>query len=138
VLGAAERMTAELSRLNVSYVQGASNYVTGLPALIAARRLGVPFFYEVRGLWEITRMSRDDKFAKSISFDVQRHLEGSLAREADHVFTLTEAMREELIDRGVDPERITLLPNSVDADRFLPMPRDQDLARELGIPDDVP
>lgn len=138
VLGAAERMTAELSRLNVSYVQGASNYVTGLPALIAARRLGVPFFYEVRGLWEITRMSRDDNFAKSISFDVQRHLEGSLAREADHVFTLTEAMREELIGRGVDPERITLLPNSVDADRFLPMPRDQDLARELGIPDDVP
>lgn len=138
VLAAAKRMTAELSRLNVSYVQGASNYVTGLPALIAARRLGVPFFYEVRGLWEITRMSRDDKFAKSISFDVQRHLEGSLAREADHVFTLTEAMREELIDRGVDPERITLLPNSVDADRFLPMPRDQDLARELGIPDDLP
>ena len=138
VLAAAKRMTAELARMNVDYVQAASNYVTGLPALIAARRLGVPFFYEVRGLWEITRMSRDDNFAKSISFDVQRHLEGSLAREADHVFTLTEPMREELIERGVDPERITLLPNSVDADRFLPMPRHQHLAEELGIPDGVP
>ena len=138
VLAAAKRMTDELARMDVSYVQAASNYVTGIPALIAARRLGVPFFYEVRGLWEITRMSRDDKFAKSISFDVQRHLEGSLAREADHVFTLTEPMREELIERGVDPERITLLPNSVDADRFLPAPRDQGLARELGVPDGVP
>lgn len=138
VLAAAQRMTAELARLDVSYVQAASNYVTGLPALIAARKLKVPFFYEVRGLWEITRMSRDDAFAKSISFDVQRHLEGSLAREADHVFTLTEPMREELIERGVDPERITLLPNSVDADRFLPAVRDGGLARELGIPDGVP
>ena len=134
VLAAAQRMTAELARLDVSYVQAASNYVTGLPALIAARKLKVPFFYEVRGLWEITRMSRDDAFAKSISFDVQRYLEGSLAREADHVFTLTEPMREELIERGVDPERITLLPNSVDADRFLPAVRDEGLARELGIP----
>lgn len=138
VLAAADRMSAELARLDVSYVQAASNYVTGLPALIAARRLGVPFFYEVRGLWEITRMSRDDAFAKSISFDVQRHMEATLAREADHVFTLTEPMREELINRGVDPERITLLPNSVDADRFVPTRRDDALALELGITDGVP
>ncbi|NZA25323.1 glycosyltransferase [Luteimonas sp. SJ-92] len=138
VLAAANRLEAELARLGVSYVQAASNYVTGLPALIAARRLGVPFFYEVRGLWEITRMSRDEEFAKSISFDVQRHLEGTLAREADHVFTLTEPMREELIDRGVDPERISLLPNSVDAKRFVPVPRDDALARQLGLPEGVP
>lgn len=138
VLAAAQRMKDELKRLDVACVQAASNYVTGLPALIAARQLGVPFFYEVRGLWEITRMSRDDDFAKSISFDVQRHMEGTLAREADHVFTLTEPMREELIARGVDPARITLLPNSVDAERFLPMPRDEALASELGVPAGVP
>lgn len=138
VLASAARMEEELRRLNPSYVQAASNYVTALPALIAARRLGVPFFYEVRGLWEITRMSRDQDFADSISFDVQRHLEGTVAREADHVFTLTEPMREELIERGVEPGRITLLPNSVNADRFQPLSRDQKLADELGIPERVP
>jgi|GEM_PF-473020 len=137
VLAAADRMEAELRRLNPKAVMAASNYVTGLPALIAARRLGVPFFYEVRGLWEITRMSRDDQFAESISFDVQRHIESSLAAEAEHVFTLTEPMREELIARGVDENRITLLPNSVDVHRFTPRPRDQALAAELGIGPDT-
>jgi glycosyltransferase involved in cell wall biosynthesis len=133
-----DSMEAEIRRLRPAFVQAASNYVTALPALVAARRLGVPFFYEVRGLWEITRMSRDDKFAESISFDVQRYIEATVAREADHVFTLTEPMREELIVRGVNPERITLLPNSVDAERFRAREREQALADDLGIPPGVP
>jgi glycosyltransferase involved in cell wall biosynthesis len=137
VVRSAAALEAELRRLRPAYVQAASNYITGLPALIAARRLGVPFFYEVRGLWEITRMSRDQTFADSISFELQRHLESTLAREADHVFTLTEPMREELIARGVEPSRITLLPNSVDAERFHSRTRDEALARQLGIPDGV-
>lgn len=138
VIRAMNSMEDELRRLTPSFVQAASNYVTGLPALVAARRLGVPFFYEVRGLWEITRMSRDQKFAESISFDIQRHIESTLAQEADHVFTLTEPMREELILRGVDPAKITLLPNSVDAERFHARERDESLAASLGIPPGVP
>lgn len=138
VIKAMHSMENELRKLHPSYVQAASNYVTALPALVAARRLGIPFFYEVRGLWEITRMSRDQQFAESVSFDVQRHIEATVAREADHVFTLTEPMREELIARGVEPDRITLLPNSVDARRFTARARDEQLSTQLGIPPGVP
>ncbi|HVI25733.1 MAG TPA: glycosyltransferase family 4 protein [Xanthomonadaceae bacterium] len=138
VQAAMDNLEAELRRLRPAFVQAASNYVTALPALVAARRLGVPFFYEVRGLWEITRLSRDQDFGESISFDVQRHIESTVAREADHVFTLTEPMREELIARGVEPSRITLLPNSVDASRFHAREPDATLAQKLGIPPGVP
>lgn len=138
VIRAMDSLEAQFRRLRPAYVQAGSNYVTALPALVAARRLGIPFIYEVRGLWEITRMSRDDKFGDSISFDVQRHIEATVAREADHVFTLTEPMREELVERGVRPENITLLPNSVDAERFQARERDDVLAAEIGIPPGVP
>ena len=138
VLASMDSLEAEMRRLRPAFVQAASNYVTALPALVAARRLGVPFFYEVRGLWEITRLSRDEEFGQSISFDVQRHIESTVAREADHVFTLTEPMREELIARGVEPSRITLLPNSVDASRFHARLPDAELAEKLGIPQGVP
>ena len=40
-----------------SVIHAASNHRVGLAALIAARRLGLPFVYEVRGLWEITEAS---------------------------------------------------------------------------------
>jgi glycosyltransferase involved in cell wall biosynthesis len=115
----------------------ASNHQTGLPALIAARRLGLPFFYEMRGFWEVTRASRDPDFAGTLAYRVQVLLETAAADGADHVFTLTEPMREELRRRGVTPP-ITLLPNSCDPARFAPRPPDRALGERLGLPPGVP
>ena len=128
----------ELAALAPACVVAASNHQTALPALIAARELGLPFAYEVRGFWEITRLSREPDFDRTLSFQRQVHLEGMTARGADWVFTLTEAMRLELARRGVAPERISLLPNSADAGFFAPRERDRDLAWQIGLPDGVP
>lgn len=135
---AAESIEKELRRQRPEVVVAASNHLTGLPALIAARRLGLPFFYEVRGLWEITRLSREPEFSKNINYWLQRELEAAVAKNADGVFTLTDAMREELEERGVPAEKITLLPNSCDASQFSPREKDRELQRQLGLPDDIP
>jgi glycosyltransferase involved in cell wall biosynthesis len=119
-------------------VHAASNYVTALPALLAARRLGLPFIYEIRGFWEITRSSRDSEFENSARFAMMRQFEGLVARAADHVFTLTSAMKAELIQRGVRPERISLVHNGVDPQRFLPCEPHQHLASRLGLSRSVP
>lgn len=138
VTAAADAIEARLREFRPEVVIAASNHVTALPALIAARRLGLPFLYEVRGFWEITRLSREEGFDRSHRFVAARLLEAAVAGHADHVFTLTEPMREELISRGVDRRRIELLPNSCDPERFVPRGRDADLAAGLGIPDGVP
>ncbi len=138
VTQSADALEQRLRELRPELVMAASNHVTALPALIAARRLGLPFVYEVRGLWEITRMSRDNDFEDSAAFAIQKLLEAKVAQNADHVFTLTEPMREELIARGVPSARIDLLPNSCDPDRFVPREKDRALAARLAIPDDAP
>jgi glycosyltransferase involved in cell wall biosynthesis len=138
MLAAADALEAELRRLRPEWVIAASNHVTALPALIAARRLGLPFLYEVRGFWEVTRQSREPEFERSAAFRIQEILEAEVARRADHVFTLTGPMRDELVRRGVEPGTITLLPNSCDPDRFTPRGRDAALAARLGIPASVP
>ena len=120
------------------WVVAASDYMTALPALIAARRLGLPFLYEVRGFWEVTRQSREPGFERSEDFRIQGLLDAEVARRADHVFTLTGPMRDELVRRGVNPATITLLPNSCDPERFAPRARDAALAARLGIPASVP
>jgi glycosyltransferase involved in cell wall biosynthesis len=119
-------------------VIAASNFANSLPALIAARKAGVPFVYEVRGLWEITRQSKEEEFEDTSAFHVQKILEAEVARQADHVFTLTQALKEELVLRGAAADKVTLAPNSCDPDRFVPAKRDRALADKLGIPDDVP
>lgn len=138
VTKAADALEKQMRALRPELVMSASNHVTALPALIAARRLGLPFVYEVRGLWEITRISREQEFEDTPAFAVQSLLEAKVAQLADHVFTLTEPMREELQSRGVPRAKIDLLPNSCDPSRFVPRPRDAALAARLGIPDGVP
>ncbi|MGH8243485.1 MAG: glycosyltransferase, partial [Steroidobacteraceae bacterium] len=138
VRGAADVFEAQFRMLKPSLILAASAHLSALPALIAAKRLGLPFVYEVRGFWEITRVSRDPGLAEKPYFHVQKQLEAGIADRADHVFTLTASMREELIARGVSGEKITLLPNSCDPERFTPRSRDDALAARLGIPAHVP
>ena len=138
LLAAADHCEAVLRRERPAVVHAASNYTTALPALIAARRLGLPFVYEIRGFWEITRSSRDAAFEKTIKFRAMQFYEELVVREADRVVTITTAMKEELIARGVPADRIGIAYNSVDPSRFHALPRDRGLAERLGLPEGVP
>ncbi|MBE2241747.1 MAG: glycosyltransferase [Burkholderiaceae bacterium] len=135
---AAEAVERKLRALRPAAVIAASNYRTALPALIAARRMGVPFVYEVRGFWEVTRISREPEYQDTPAYAAQSLLETKVAQLADHVFTLTGPMSEELIKRGVPADKIDLLPNSCDPERFVPRPRDEALAALHGIPNGTP
>lgn len=137
MLAAADALEGALAALRPEFVLAASAHLSALPALTAARRLGIPFFYEVRGFWEVTQKSRNPGLAKGDGYQMAVYLETAIANAAEHVFTLTGPMREEMIARGVTTP-ITLLPNSCNPARFTPRARDADLARRLGIPEGVP
>ena len=106
---------------NISCVHAASNHVNALPALIAAKRLGIPFQYEMRGLWELTRISRCPEFAKSHNFTLGLDLEALVAKNADRVFAISNQLSLYIQKNwGVKAERIRLLPNCADVDRIKP------------------
>jgi glycosyltransferase involved in cell wall biosynthesis len=122
---------------DLGIVHGASNYWNGFAAVSAARRLGLPSVYEVRGLWELTRISRDTSYEGSEMFRLTARLEAAACRAADHVLTITDALRSEMVGRGVPGHKISVLPNGVDTSRFVPRDRDGGLAAELGVGDSV-
>lgn len=114
-------------------IHAASNHWNGLTAVKTARKLGIPSIYEVRGLWEVTRGSRNPEWAKSNMYKYIARMEADAAKGATQVFAITEALREELISRGVDGDKIRVVPNGVDTSRFTPIPRDDELASQLGV-----
>jgi glycosyltransferase involved in cell wall biosynthesis len=119
-----------------SVLHAASNFIVGYATLLAARRLGRPFVYEVRGLWHITRASADPGFAASLSYRVQDQLESFVAREADQLVTLNQPLADYMIDRGARPDRIRLVPNGVELEAFRRLGADGGSARaELGLAD---
>jgi len=118
---------------DVPLVHAASNFRNGLAAVHAARRLGVPSVYEVRGLWEFTRLAREPWFDTTDSFRLTATMETAAATNADRVIAITRALADELVRRGVDAARISVVPNGVDTTRFTPRSRDEALAEELGV-----
>jgi glycosyltransferase involved in cell wall biosynthesis len=88
-------------------------YRVGLPAMRAARKLGIPFVYEMRGMWEETAVASGRWKSWGPAYRRFRHLETKVLRKADAVICISETLRNEAISRGVDPKRISLVPNAV-------------------------
>lgn len=135
---AARALIAHLAPLKPRAIMAASNHENAAPALLAARYLGVPFIYEMRGFWELSGLATRPENAKTKHFANVVEMESELARQADLVFTLTEAMRGELRRRGVGNANVHILPNAADPDTFHPAPRDSELLARLGISADMP
>ncbi|WP_025387292.1 glycosyltransferase [Corynebacterium casei] len=135
---AADTFVREARNLRPEVIQSASNHRTALPALLAARRVGVPFVYEVRGLWEYSEAARKPSFSGSERFELMKDLETFVCKNADKVLAITSQVAEELIARGVDRDRIELVPNGVDSSRFLPYPKDEYFAKTRKIDVDAP
>ncbi|GAA4124118.1 hypothetical protein GCM10022215_31530 [Nocardioides fonticola] len=114
-------------------LHASSFHVNGLAARAAAARLGLPYVYEMRGLEDLMKVSRDPGFAAS---DRQRFLdtvELASSAGAERVFVITEALRREMAARGVPEEKLVVLPNGVHTALFEPRGRDAALEAELGL-----
>ena len=118
-------------------IHAASNWWNGYGGLATAQQADVPFIYEVRGLWELTKSSREPEWSGSEAFLSDALREASVAQMADRVVTISGALRNELISRGVEADKIVLAPNAVDTERFAPRPRDERLATDMQIADKV-
>lgn len=122
---------ARAERANVLHAH--SPILNGLPALWVGRKLGLPVVYEARAFWEDAAVDHETTREQSFRYRVSRALETFVFRRADRVVTIGEAMRNEIVARGVEPSRLAVVPNGVDVDRFRPMPRRVELARDLGL-----
>lgn len=118
-LSAATQIEKFAQTHHIGRIQAASNHVNALPGLIAARRLGVPFHYEMRGLWELTRASRQPSFYNSPAFKMGLALEKLTAQNADRLFVISEQLGSYIAQHwNIDKKRMNILPNCVPDEIF--------------------
>jgi glycosyltransferase involved in cell wall biosynthesis len=127
------------SRIRPAVLHAASNFANARLALALRERYGLPVVYEVRGFWEDTWLSRHpdaERLASSELYQQNRDLETRCMLAADLVVTLGEAMREEIVARGVGAGKILIVPNAVSAEFLRPLPDVTGLRAALGIDPD--
>jgi len=92
--------------------------LNGLAAVAVARRFALPIVYEIRSLWEDAAVDSGACREGDLRYRISRALETYVCRQVDQVVAICEGLRTELLGRGLDPDRVTVVPNSVDFDRF--------------------
>mgnify|MGYP001348930377 CR=1 FL=1 len=108
----------------------------GQAALRVAARRGIPMVYEIRAFWEDAAVGNGITREGSLRYRFTRRLENNVVARADAVVTICDGLRQDLIERGHDADRISIMPNGVDLDLFgTPAPREPALAAELGLAD---
>jgi PEP-CTERM/exosortase A-associated glycosyltransferase len=108
--------------------------LNGVAAVRAGRKLGLPVVYEVRGFWEDAAVSHGTSSEGGLRYRLTRAMETWVLKRADAVTCICEGIRNDLVLRGIDPEKITIVPNAVDASRFQPVgPRDSAIQRDLNL-----
>lgn len=127
------KLAQHIEKNDIKIIHSASNFVNGLASTYAAQKMGIYSIYEVRGLWEITRISRQPEWEDSEHFEMMKRLETDAAKSANIVITITFALKEELVQRGVKENKIFVLPNGVDTKSFQPLNKDLKLMKELNI-----
>jgi len=111
-----------------------SPVLNALPALRVGRRLGIPVVYEIRAFWEDAAVDHGTSRELGIRYRLTRGLESYALRRVDAITTICEGLRGDILGRGIQPERVTVIPNAVNIENFsvgqLP---DLHLARDLGL-----
>jgi len=110
-----------------------SPILTGIPAWLAARRLGLPCVYEIRSLWEDAAAERGDVNKRSLRYRLTRGAETALARRVDALVCICEGLRGDLAARGLPLETLHVVPNGVETTRFRPRPPDEAWRARLGL-----
>ena len=114
-------------------IHGHSSILVGLPALFAAREIGVPCVYEIRAFWEDSAVDMGRATIGSPRYVATRRAETWLARQADALVGICQGIKSELVSRGIAEEDIHVIPNGVEVDRFVPMERDEAIVERFGF-----
>jgi PEP-CTERM/exosortase A-associated glycosyltransferase len=110
-----------------------SSYMNGMAGRYAADRAGLPFVYEMRGLWSDTAVVEDGLVKNSLAYRMVWRLELEVVRAAKVVVVISQGIRDVIIARGIDPGKIVIVPNGVDTNVFVPRPADALLVQALDL-----
>lgn len=135
LIRATEARLEQLTReLRPDVIHAHSPVLNAIPAIRVGRRLGIPVVYEIRAFWEDAAVDHGTTSEGSLRYRATRALETWAIKRVDHVFTICEGLRRDIVARGIPETKVTVIPNAVDVEGFqLSGAADEALKAKLGL-----
>ncbi len=105
-----------------------ANYVGAL----MSQRYGIPYILEYNGSEMSIKRSFESAYENE---DYYYSVEDRVFKQATAIVVVSELIKEDLVKRQVDQDKILVNPNGVDTDHYqpLPLPQKNELKQELGF-----
>ncbi len=122
----------------IHVASGHRGYEYALVGVALREHLRRPLVYEVRGFLEASWTGDQIIAGTAEAAELTRRryvTENRVMAAADGITTLGEAMRVELVGRGVPADKIVVVPNGIDPAAFAPTDADPELRARYGLDD---
>jgi PEP-CTERM/exosortase A-associated glycosyltransferase len=135
VIGTLEQRIGEvIQRESPDILHAHSPALNGLAALRAGKKHGLPVVYECRAFWEDAAVDHGTSREGGLRYRLTKALESKVFRDADGVTTICHGLESDIIQRGISPAKVTVIPNAVDIENFtFGATPDEALRESLGI-----
>ena len=108
-----KQVAALAKKLNAGFIQASSNYINGLAGYIASRKSGIPFIYEARGMWHVTRASKERDYSSTEAYKYEEAIERWVINNASASMFITNELRKKyLVENWFNS---AVLPNCIDS-----------------------
>jgi len=135
IIGALQKRLIEVVKeVKPDVLHAHSPSLNGLAALKVAKQFNLPLVYEVRAFWEDAAVDHGTSSEWGLRYRLTRASETYLLKRVSAVTTICEGLRNEMIGRGIESKKITVIPNAVDIEKFTEGSQvDTDLKKQLGF-----
>jgi len=113
-----QRIDELIGQINPDVLHAHSPALNGMAALLSARKYNIPLVYEVRAFWEDAAVDHGTSIEGGMRYRATRALETHILKQADAVTTICEGLRGDIIERGIEPDKVTVIPNAVNPGQF--------------------
>ncbi len=96
-----------------------------------SQRLDIPHILEVNAILTEEAAQFRSLHLKALAGDIENHV----FNHCDRMMAVSQCLAQALAEKGIDPEKIDVIPNGVNIDRFVCDLPASDMRRELQIPD---
>ncbi len=133
-----QRLAEVVQKEKPDVIHAHSPALNGIAAYRVAKKYGLPLVYECRAFWEDAAVNLGSCSDHSLRYRLTRAMENYVFTKADAITTICEGLRQDIIERGHNSEKITVIPNAVDIEKFTEDGvNTESLERELGLEDKI-
>ena len=130
-LGRRIQEVAEMEKPDL--VHAHSPVLNAIPALRIGHKLGIPVVYEIRAFWEDAAVDHGTYGEHSWKYKLVKKIETMACKKADQVAILCNGLKNDLVQRGISPDKVTPVFNGVNPDDFKPCGPDKEYMSNWNI-----